>query len=77
MDNNEDLYGELKIYCYVIRIPVHASQAHKQQAKRAILQTIPCYYSERKETLARFKQANRNLDNADIWAEFRHWSLVD
>lgn len=66
------LFGELKIYVFVIPISIHADRP-PHMAKRVAMQTIPCYYEARKETLARFLEANRDLitSRSQIWAEFR------
>lgn len=74
---DDTLFGELKIYLYVIRIPLHASDAARsQRAKRVALQTIHCYYAERHETYERFKQANPRIDPNDMWAEFKYNELL-
>ena len=75
---NDTLFGELKIFLYVMQIPLHASDAARsQRTKRVALQTIHCYYVDRKETFERFKDANPNIDPKDLWAEFRYNELLD
>lgn len=78
MENN-DIRGELKIYIYVTRIAEHASDTFlKPRGRRVLLQSIPCFYSKRKETLARFREANPQLVRSpdDLWVEFKFVELV-
>lgn len=75
---DDTLFGELKIYMYVQRVAlIHEDARYKQRTKRVLLQAIPCYYSARKTTLERFKDANQDINWTNLFAEFTLSQMVD